>query len=317
MAHEERERVLDPEQDSAALKALTHPLRIRLLGMLRQDGPATATELSGRTRESSASTSYHLRVLAKYGFVAEAEHRDGRERRWRAVHAVTSWNNAAVSASPEHRAFLDVVRRAQIEHLERSLVRHHEDLAAARLGPEWRKPSGISDLVLRLTPESLGQLLEHFARHAEELAAGDASDPRAEPVVLFTAGLPVAARDGEVGAGHPESAARAETRSGAGTGANANAGADTNTGTDAQQGPRSSAEPGAKAAVSASPGRSSAHPRAPADAGSPAHADTDTGSQARAHARTHTDTSTSTSTSTGTDTGTDTDTGTGSSAGIS
>lgn len=100
MPHEESQRVLDPEKDSAALKALTHPLRIRLLGMLRQDGPATATELSGRTQESSASTSYHLRVLAKYGFVAEAEHRDGRERRWRAVHAVTSWDNAAVGASP-------------------------------------------------------------------------------------------------------------------------------------------------------------------------------------------------------------------------
>ncbi|MCC9738792.1 helix-turn-helix domain-containing protein [Streptomyces sp. MNU89] len=195
MAHGESRRVLDPEKDSAALKALTHPLRIRLLGMLRQDGPATATELSGRTQESSASTSYHLRVLAKYGFVAEAEHRDGRERRWRAVHAVTSWNNAAVSASPEHRAFLDVTRRAQIEHLERSLVQHEEDLAAARLGPEWLEPSGISDLLLRLTPESLGELMERFARNAEELADRDASDPRAEPVVVFSAGLPLATRD--------------------------------------------------------------------------------------------------------------------------
>ncbi|WP_308101101.1 helix-turn-helix domain-containing protein [Streptomyces sp. S07_1.15] len=195
MPHEESQRVLDPEKDSAALKALTHPLRIRLLGMLRQDGPATATELSGRTQESSASTSYHLRVLAKYGFVAEAEHRDGRERRWRAVHAVTSWDNAAVGASPEHRAFLDVTRRAQIEHLERSLVQHEEDLAAARLGPEWLEPSGISDLFLRLTPESLGELMERFARSAEELADRDASDPRAEPVVVFSAGLPLATRD--------------------------------------------------------------------------------------------------------------------------
>jgi DNA-binding transcriptional ArsR family regulator len=41
-------RVLGPERDAAALKALTHPLRIRLLGLLRQHGPATASELAAR-----------------------------------------------------------------------------------------------------------------------------------------------------------------------------------------------------------------------------------------------------------------------------
>ncbi|MFD7560751.1 transcriptional regulator, partial [Streptomyces sp. NPDC059835] len=49
MVSEEQRRFLDPERDAAALKALTHPLRIRLLGLLRQDGPATASELAVRT----------------------------------------------------------------------------------------------------------------------------------------------------------------------------------------------------------------------------------------------------------------------------
>ncbi|MEV4899315.1 hypothetical protein AB0K48_59350, partial [Nonomuraea sp. NPDC055795] len=56
MGSEVHKRVLDPEHDAAALKALTHPLRIRLLGLLRQDGPATASELAIRTGEPSAST---------------------------------------------------------------------------------------------------------------------------------------------------------------------------------------------------------------------------------------------------------------------
>ncbi|MEU0738823.1 helix-turn-helix domain-containing protein [Streptomyces sp. NPDC006134] len=195
MVSEEQKRVLDPERDAAALKALTHPLRIRLLGMLRQDGPATASELAARTGETSASTSYHLRVLAKYAFVAEAEHRDRRERRWRAVHSVTSWSNRAMEATPGSRAWVGLSRRAQIEHLEESLARHEADIAEGRLGREWVEPSGISDLMPRLTPESLTELWEVLDRKLEELAARDAEDPRAAQVVFLAAGLPLAPRD--------------------------------------------------------------------------------------------------------------------------
>lgn len=195
MVSEERRRVLDPERDAAALKALTHPLRIRLLGLLRQDGPATASELGVSTGESSASTSYHLRVLAKYAFVAEAEHRDGRERRWRAVHSVTAWSNEAMESSPGSRALLSLSRRAQIEHLETSLVRHEADIADGRLPQEWVGPSGISDLMPRLTPESLAELREVFDLKLGELTARDAGDPRAAQVVLLMAGLALAPRD--------------------------------------------------------------------------------------------------------------------------
>ncbi|MFF9347162.1 ArsR/SmtB family transcription factor [Streptomyces sp. NPDC014734] len=194
MVSEEHRRVLDPERDAAALKALTHPLRIQLLGLLRQDGPATASELAVRTGESSASTSYHLRVLAKYAFVVEAEHRDGRERRWQAVHAVTSWSNEAMEASPGSHAYVGLSRRVQIEHLEASLARHEADVAEGRLGQEWVGPSGISDLLPRMTPESLTELWEAFDRKLEELTARDAHDPRAAQVVLLTAGLPLAPR---------------------------------------------------------------------------------------------------------------------------
>ncbi|GAA2874452.1 hypothetical protein GCM10010517_35120 [Streptosporangium fragile] len=194
MISEEHERVLDPDRDAAALKALAHPLRVRLLGLLRQDGPATASELAAVTGESSASTSYHLRVLAKYAFVVEAEHRDGRERRWQAVHSVTSWDNKAMEASPAGRAFVGFLHRRQIEHLTASLLRHEADIAEGRLGREWVEPSGISDLMPRLTPESLTELWEVLERKLEELTARDAGSPRAVQVVLLAAGLPLAPR---------------------------------------------------------------------------------------------------------------------------
>ncbi|WP_066370790.1 winged helix-turn-helix domain-containing protein [Herbidospora mongoliensis] len=193
MASDEHERVLDPERDAAALKALTHPLRIRLLGLLRQDGPATASELAARTGETSASTSYHLRVLAKHAFVAEAEHRDGRERRWKAVHLVTSWSNTAMEASAGSHAFVGLLRRRQLEHLESALTRHEDDMAAGRLDREWLEPSGITDLLPRLTPESLTELWQMLDDKLRELGARDADDPRAENVVFLAAGLPLAA----------------------------------------------------------------------------------------------------------------------------
>ncbi|MCX5202790.1 winged helix-turn-helix domain-containing protein [Streptomyces sp. NBC_00237] len=187
-----RERVLDPTQDAAALKALTHPLRIRLLGLLRQHGPGTASELAARTGESSASTSYHLRVLAKYAFVEEAEHRDGRERRWQSVHTMTTWNNEAMEATPESRAFVDFMRRRQIDHLRLALVQHEADMAGGRLGPEWTEPSGISDAMPRLTPESLNELRVAYEAKLDELTARDEKDPRAEQVIAVIAGFPLA-----------------------------------------------------------------------------------------------------------------------------
>ncbi len=198
MDSEDDRRVLDPAQDGAALKALTHPLRLTLLGLLRQHGPATASELAVRTGESSASTSYHLRVLAKYAFVAEADHRDSRERRWRSVHDVTSWSNEAMHASPGGSVILSVLHRA--DRAPPAVPGPPRGGPGQRLlGEEWQEPSGISDLMPRLTPESLAELWEVFRAKTAELTARDAEDPRAEQVVLFTAGLPLAQEDTAAG----------------------------------------------------------------------------------------------------------------------
>ncbi|MGO8484742.1 winged helix-turn-helix domain-containing protein, partial [Rhizobium leguminosarum] len=43
--------------DPNALKALTHPVRLSMLGMLRIDGPATATQLAARLGLNSGATS--------------------------------------------------------------------------------------------------------------------------------------------------------------------------------------------------------------------------------------------------------------------
>ncbi|MFD4990190.1 ArsR/SmtB family transcription factor [Streptomyces sp. NPDC058372] len=185
-------RRVDIGRDPAALKALTHPLRIKLLGLLRTDGPATASELAASTGETSASTSYHLRVLARHGFVTEADHRDARERRWRSAHDLTVWDNDALYEQPGAEVFLSSSRRQQVEHLGRSLDRYEADLAAGRLDPAWRTAAHLNDYLLHLTPASAARLAEEFSARATELAARDDGDPEAAPVVVVTAGIPLA-----------------------------------------------------------------------------------------------------------------------------
>jgi DNA-binding transcriptional ArsR family regulator len=66
---------------AAELRALAHPLRLRLLEVLRE-GPATASQLGRALGESSGATSYHLRVLARAGRVEEEVERGGSRERW-------------------------------------------------------------------------------------------------------------------------------------------------------------------------------------------------------------------------------------------
>lgn len=76
----------DRRLDTEALKGLAHPLRVELLDRLSTYGPATASGLAEALGESSGATSYHLRQLAKSGFVREVEGRGtGRERWWERV----------------------------------------------------------------------------------------------------------------------------------------------------------------------------------------------------------------------------------------
>jgi DNA-binding transcriptional ArsR family regulator len=77
--HVESREVRDIEE----LRALAHPMRQRILGHLRQNGPATSTTLARAMDENSGIMSYHLRLLAKHDFIRElADRGHGRERWW-------------------------------------------------------------------------------------------------------------------------------------------------------------------------------------------------------------------------------------------
>ena len=147
--------------DVRALRALAHPLRSQLLGRLRLDGPATASQLGRVVGESSGSTSYHLRQLAAYGFVEEAEgHGSARERWWRARHRMTSWQAADLIAQEGGSEVQDEMSRLQIDQHARVLDAWHTQKDA--LGPEWAAVASLNDHGMRLRPDQARELADEL-----------------------------------------------------------------------------------------------------------------------------------------------------------
>lgn len=179
----------------ATLRALTHPLRTRLLGALRIDGPATASELGRRFDESSGATSYHLRQLARYGFVVEDDEQPSRrEKRWRAAHELSSWEVADFMDDPASRSALRVLDRERIRWMVDRLQEWYADRPSWRR--EWISAAQDSDIIVRLRAEDLAtlsrELWEVVARHAEQQRPDD--DDEAERVVVYLHAFPT--RDG-------------------------------------------------------------------------------------------------------------------------
>jgi DNA-binding MarR family transcriptional regulator len=133
--------------DPRALRALAHPLRLELVELLGALGQATAAACARRLATSQASCSFHLRQLAKYGFVEQAPpSEDSRERPWRLTDLEQSWSADAGPAA---------------DQLERVFVQREADrilasLAAAGDAPTaWQKASFVGGVTIPVTVEEL------------------------------------------------------------------------------------------------------------------------------------------------------------------
>ena len=147
--------------DARTLRGLAHPLRVRLLGLLRRHGPATATVLAERLGLSSAATSYHLRQLAEHGFIVEdTELGQPRERWWRAASRMTTFDIGAGIDDPEFAESTEVYLRS-VTQMGADRVQAHLD-EKLQLPGAWRSAGTFNDLQLRLTPEQADELAERM-----------------------------------------------------------------------------------------------------------------------------------------------------------
>lgn len=146
-----------------ALKALAHPLRVRILDELSMYGPLTASGLGERLGESSGATSYHLRQLEKHGLVREVADRGTARERW--------WQRTPGSIStPDPASFPP----GSAEHLASRLVENewnrgreanfHEfvDAGADVFGRDWLDVAVADTINLRLTADQLKGLVQEI-----------------------------------------------------------------------------------------------------------------------------------------------------------
>ena len=142
--------------DARAMRALAHPLRLALLEALMHAGTLTATQASELLGESPANCAFHLRTLAKYGYVVEAGGGKGRERPWRRAHGtlqITSDQedpSAAVAADELGQFWLDTTLDRARTYLSRD----------RSWPPEWQHNLllGQNETILYVTPQEAAEL---------------------------------------------------------------------------------------------------------------------------------------------------------------
>jgi DNA-binding transcriptional ArsR family regulator len=180
--------------DPRSLRALAHPIRIALVEQLTMRGPLTATEAGERIGESPSTCSFHLRQLAKYGFVEEAGERPGRSRPWRMTRLGMRLDNETGAA--ETRVASSVLARML---RERQLDRYRRWLETQDGYPaEWRRAAEDSEFVFWLTAEELAALGSELVdlllpRFRERLTDPSARPAGALPVEMLVLGYPIEA----------------------------------------------------------------------------------------------------------------------------
>lgn len=176
--------------DSRSLRALAHPLRMKILDRLALHGPNTSTGLAKELEESTGTISWHLRNLAEYGFIEEEPDRGTkRERWWRAMAQPMTVATTELRRDPDTRAALTVYLHEVVQRYFNRVVRYiNEDW-----DDRWRSAGTFSDWTnLQLTPEQLQTLNEELqaviARHTR---SGDtAPDAGSRPVVVQIQSFP-------------------------------------------------------------------------------------------------------------------------------
>ncbi|WP_037498430.1 winged helix-turn-helix domain-containing protein [Solirubrobacter soli] len=173
--------------DPKAMRALAHPVRLALLEALADAQSLTATEAGERVGESPANASFHLRQLAKYGFVEEAPGGTGRKRPWRLKHLGMRWTDVH-----DDQELAGAARQLGRITFDRYLDRARRGLEERHALPQdWRAVTGVNQMRLYLTPEELKAVDEEIVeillnRFADRRTPSPEQPAEAERVEILT-----------------------------------------------------------------------------------------------------------------------------------
>jgi hypothetical protein len=142
-----------PPSAALRLRALAHPMRWKVIDLLESEGSATATRCAEGLAESVASCSYHLGILAKYGYVELVPGTTGREKPWRLT------DQQDLSAQRPDTEEVLAAQAAGEAFLDHELARMKSRIHDIRLEPpEWRAASGAAGTTVYATAAELGEI---------------------------------------------------------------------------------------------------------------------------------------------------------------
>lgn len=146
-------------RDPQAMRALAHPLRMRLLEALAAQGSATATGCAQMLGDTASNCSFHLRTLAKYGFIERAPG-TGRERPWRltSVSQVIDPDPGDPDAVHASRAFDEMMLNWEFGRLQNANRRGSDP------DPAWSRTMALAGATMWLLPEEARELSSELGR---------------------------------------------------------------------------------------------------------------------------------------------------------
>jgi DNA-binding transcriptional ArsR family regulator len=182
------------KMDPASLKALAHPLRVQILEMLSRYGAQTACSLGELLGESSGSTSYHLRQLAKHDFVREVEGKGtARERWWERPRGAIEVSSPELASSPATQEASRLVNR-EFEHRRQAVLADFMAHAADTLDRGWLDAATVSTANVRMNEEQLGaytRAMEAYSFRLLEDIRGEGEQEGARPVQVHFNAFPI------------------------------------------------------------------------------------------------------------------------------
>jgi DNA-binding transcriptional ArsR family regulator len=174
--------------DPVTMRLLAHPLRLRIMGSLRLDGPATSAMLARRLDTDTGQTSFHLRQLGKHGLIEDAPERGkGRERWWQSASESTRWDPDMLAQAGETdtlELFEDAALAAW-DHLIRQYRRERR-----QRGPGWDDGASFGDYPLRTTPQGLRDLYAELVAVIRRHDLGDEIVPGAQDALVILHAFP-------------------------------------------------------------------------------------------------------------------------------
>jgi hypothetical protein len=171
----------DTLTDAKAMRALAHPLRMAILELFQVRETLTATQASEVLGESPANCAFHLRTLAKYGFVREAPGGRGRERPW----ALANRSMTLTTNQPDPQAALAAGELGRL-FLERWIGRARRAYGSRNEVPGWEEAAGWFNSCVFLTPEETSRLRKEVSRLVKRY-----EDRLTDPALRPAGALPV------------------------------------------------------------------------------------------------------------------------------